>query len=127
MYYKIKASIENNGKSKIETWLTTGTNFAEAAQKVIQEIGTNPEIEDICLMKQFKPAINEWFEGSKVYVVKISEDMTIDDKIKTIKYPMPVFARDNDELQKLVKDYISQGLDDMRLTTISETKWNYIE
>lgn len=127
MYYKIKANVVDGNKSKIETYLTDASNFAEAAQKVIQEIGTNPEIEDICLMKQFKPAINEWFEGSKVYIVKISEDITIDEKTKTVKYPMPVFARDNDELQKLVKDYISQGLDDMRLTTISETKWEYVE
>ena len=30
------------------------------------------------------------------------------------------------ELQEIMKDYISQGLESMRLTTISETKWIYI-
>ena len=52
--------------------------------------------------------------------------MNIDDSIKTVKYALPVFADNNEQLQTIMKDYISQGLDDMRLTTISETKWIFI-
>ena len=52
--------------------------------------------------------------------------MNIDDKTKTVKYELPVFANDSNELHKIVNDYITQGLENMRLTTISETKWLYI-
>ena len=33
--------------------------------------------------------------------------------------------KDKDGIQ-IMKDYISQGLENMRLTTISETKWIFI-
>ena len=46
--------------------------------------------------------------------------------IKTLKYPMPVFANNDAELYIIVKDFIKQGLNDMRLTTISETKWIFL-
>lgn len=128
MYYKIKTSGEYNGKQQIKTFLTDGENFAEAASKVINIIGTEPEIEDIALMKNFKPAINEQYESSnKLYMIKIAEDQ-INEKglLKTIKYVLPAFANNSDELHKIVNDYIAQGLNGMRLTTISETKWIYI-
>jgi len=128
MYYKIKASIPENNKQKIETYLTNADNFAEAAQKVIQIIGVESEIEDICLMKSFKPAINEQYDvNNKLFIVKIAEDIYQDNgKTKTFKYVIPVFANNSDELHKIVNDYISQGLENMRLTTISETKWIYV-
>ena len=78
-------------------------------------------------MKNFKPAINEKYDpNNKLYIIKIAEDMNIEGKIKTVKYELPVFANDSNELNKIVNDYISQGLQNMRLTTISETKWIYI-
>ena len=46
--------------------------------------------------------------------------------IKTLKYPMPVFANNDVELYSIVKNFIKQGLNDMRLTTISETKWIFL-
>ena len=45
---------------------------------------------------------------------------------KTIKYPMPVFAKNDTELYIKVKEYLKQGLSNMRLTTISETKWLWL-
>ena len=115
------------GIKGIATYLTEEENFAQAAYKVIQEIGTNADIEEIKWMKNFKPAINEKHDdANKLYMVKIAEDMTIDGKTKTVKYELPVFANDSNELHKIVNDYIAQGLENMRLTTISETKWIYI-
>ena len=40
------------------------------------------------------------------------------------KVELPVVY--SNELHKIVNDYITQGLENMRLTTISETKWLYI-
>ena len=126
MYYRIKISNMPNVKG-IVTYLTEEENFAQAAYKVIQEIGTSADIEEIKWMKNFKPAIKKKYDdANKLYMVKIAEDMAIDGKAKTVKYELPVFANDSNELHKIVNDYIAQGLENMRLTTISETKWIYI-
>ena len=131
MYFKIKLNrnIYLKGKDKkiLETYLTEGLNFAEAGQKVLNKLGKEIEIEDICLMKTFKPSPNEYYFLSKIFAVKIAEDIEQEDGlIKTIKYAMPVFARSSDEVHEIMKNYISQGLENMRITTISETKWIWI-
>ena len=126
MYFRIKVS-NLPGISGITTFLLDEDNFANAAYKVIEQIGTTADIEEIKWMKNFKPAINEQFDpANKLYVVKIAEDMDIEGKIKTVKYELPVFANDSNELNKIVNDYIAQGLNGMRLTTISETKWVWL-
>ena len=126
MYYKFKLSNMPKGQNNV-TCLTEAENFAEAAYKVIELVGTNAEIEEIKLMKNIKPAINEKFEkDNKLYMIKIAEDIISDGNIKTVKYELPVFASNANQLQEIVNDYISQGLENMRLTTISETKWIYI-
>lgn len=128
MYYRIKVSNVPETKG-IVTFLTEENNFANAAYKVVKTIDApDAEVEEIKLMKNFKPAINEKFsETNKLYMVKIAEDVKQDNgTVKTIKYELPVFANDSNELQKIVNDYIAQGLENMRLTTISETKWLYL-
>lgn len=134
MYFKIKVNYtETNDKGKekkvIQYYLTDAVNFADAGYKVVQEIGTEVEVEDVCLLKNYKPAVNEPFdENNKLFIVKIAEEVSQEDgSTKLYKYPMPVFANDNEQLQKIMRDYIKQGLEDMRLTTISETKWIYIK
>lgn len=126
MYFRIKVSNVPD-VSGITTFLLDEDNFANAAYKVIERIGTTADIEEIKWMKNFKPAINEKYDpNNKLYIIKIAEDMNIEGKIKTVKYELPVFANNSNELNKIVNDYISQGLQNMRLTTISETKWIYI-
>ena len=114
-------------KSVIEYYLTDAQNFGYAGINVLNKTGKNVEVDDVLLMKTYKPPINEYNDGDKVYIVKIAEDM-IDDNgnKKTIKYPMPVFAKNDTELYITVKEYLKQGLNNMRLTTISETKWIWI-
>lgn len=127
MYFKIRISKIENDKTVRETYLTEAQNFAEAGYKIVQEIGTTAEVEEVKLMKNIQPAVNEKYsEENKLYMVKIAEDRDNNGKIKTIKYELPVFANNSNELTDIVNSYISQGLEDMRLTTISETKWIYI-
>ena len=133
MYFKIKASVTNvleNGKEKtvIETYLTEGINFIDAGYKIIQLLGNPDAIEDICMMKNFKLSVNDKFaDTNKLFIVKIAEDILQEDgTYKTIKYVLPAFADDSNQLQNIMKHYISQGFENMRLTTISETKWIYI-
>lgn len=133
MYFKIKASVTNilgNGKEKtvIETYLTEGINFIDAGYKIMQLLGGPDTIEDICMMKNFKPSVNDKFaDTNKLFIVKIAEDILQEDgTYKTVKYVLPAFADDSNQLQNIMKDYISQGFENMRLTTISETKWIYV-
>ena len=67
MYFKIKVSnktLDKNGKEKnvLETYLTEAVNFADAGYKIIQIVGTEAEVEDVCMMKSFKPAVNDKFD-----------------------------------------------------------------
>ena len=128
MYFKFKVNNINIPNVKgILTYLTEADNFAEAAYKIIKIVGNNAEIEEIKLMKNFKPAINKKYaDTNKLYMIKIAEDMMIDGILKTVKYELPVFANNSTELQEIIRQYLSQGLTNMRLTTISETKWLYI-
>ena len=132
MWFKINISreIEVKGKKKtvLETYLSDTDNFAEAGYRVMQYWNGDCEVEDVMLMKTMKPLGNEKYnENNKVYIVKIAEDFVQEDgSIKTMKYPVPFFANNSAELQEHVRFYMSQGLQDMRITTISETKWEII-
>lgn len=129
MYFKIRIIKIENSKPVKETYLTEAENFAEAGYKIIKLIGTTSEVEEVKLMKNIQPAINEQYsDNNKLYMIKIAEDIEQDNgKIKTTKYDLPVFANDSNELHTIVNDYLKQGLENMRLTTISETKWIYIK
>ena len=131
MYFKVKLNrnvyLHGRDKRVIETYFTEAQHFADAGMKVIKGLGTDIEVEDICLMKTFKPAANEYREDSKIFAVKVAEDIYQEDGIlKTIKYALPVFAKTSDEVHEIMKNYIAQGLENMRITTISETKWIWI-
>ncbi len=131
MYFKVRTNrtIDINGKQKrvTENYFTEALHFAEAGAKVIDVVGVGADVEDVCMMKVFKDAANEYKEDDKIFAVKVAEDITQDDgTIKTFKYSLPVFAQTSDEVHKIMKDYIAQGLENMRLTTISETKWIWI-
>ena len=131
MYFKIKVNqtivTENNKYKQVtEYYLTEGEHFAEAGYKVINLLGKDVEVEDICMMKTLKPAANEYNINDKIFIVKIAEDIYDDGLIKTAKYPMVVFAKNSDDVYKIMKEYISQGFESMRITTISETKWLWI-
>ena len=130
MYFKIKVNrpiVTENDKYKqvTEYYLTEAENFADAGYKLIHQLGTEVEVEDVCMEKNLKPAVNEYM-NNKIFIVKIAEDVYADGLWKTIKYAMPVFATNSDEVHDIMKEFIKQGFENMRLTTISETKWYYI-
>ena len=137
MWYKVKVNrtiVTSKGKEKslIEYYLNDNTNFAEAGYEVLkylqEQLHTDGEIEDVCLMKNLKPSGNtEYQPDCRVYIVKFAQDVTQDDgTVKTLKYPVPFYAKSNNALQQILDLYIKQGLEDMRVTTISETKWKIV-
>lgn len=132
MWYRVNISREvPSGKSTktiIETYLCDTDNFAEAGYKVMQHWGGDCEVESVMLLKTLKPLANDRYsDKNKVYIVKVAEDFKRDDgSYVTMKYPVPFYADNNSDLQRLVQDYLEQGLDTMRVTTISETKWEIL-
>ena len=110
-------------------FLSDKDNFAEAGYAAMKAVDADGEVEDVMLMKTLKPLGNtKYDERNKVFIVKIAEDYELDDgSIKTIKYPIPFYANNNEELQKIIKDYIGQGLQEMRVTTVSETAWEIVK
>ena len=132
MYFKVKlnrtALLGGKDKKILETYFTEAEHFAEAGMKVINKLGKDIEVEDVCLMKTLKPAGNiEYAPTNKVFIVKFAEDIDIDGRTKTLKYPVPFYANNNEELQVILKLYLEQGLDNMRITTVSETQWKIIQ
>lgn len=132
MWFKVKVGrdtiIKNKVKHVIETYLSDVENFAEAGYKVLQYLNGEGEVEDVSLMKTLKPAGNvEYAPTNKVFIVKFAEDIEQEDgSIKTMKYPVPFYANNNEELQVILKLYIEQGLQNMRITTVSETTWTIV-
>jgi hypothetical protein len=132
MWFKVKIGrdtvVNEKMKHVIETYLCDVDNFAEAGYKVLQYLNGEGEVEDVCLMKTLKPAGNiEYAPTNKVFIVKFAEDINIDGRTKTLKYPVPFYANNNEELQVILKLYLEQGLDNMRITTVSETQWKIIQ
>lgn len=129
MWYKVKYTIDedHNGKPKHKTYyyLVDKTNFAEAGFEVMKYNNNEGEVEDVMLLKAYRPiGNNKYSDENKVFVVKIVEDFTMaDGSSKELKYIVPFFANSNEELQNIVKDYMAQGLEDMRITNIMETKF----
>ncbi len=133
MWYRVKVSrniVTPKGKDKsiVEYYLSDKDNFAEAGYAVLQYLEGDGEIEDVCLMKNLKPAGNEEYQPTcKVFIVKFAEEVEQEDgTIKTLKYPVPFYANNNTELQKILDLYLKQGLDNMRITTVSETQWKIV-
>jgi len=132
MWFKTKIGhdivVKNKMKHVIDVFLSDTDNFADAGYRAMKEVAGEGEVEDVCLMKTLKPAGNiKYAETNKVFIVKFAEDIEMEDgTTKTMKYPVPFYANNNDELQTILKLYIEQGLQNMRVTTVSETQWTII-
>ncbi len=134
MWYRIKVSrninVANNKKKTVtEYYLNENINFADAGNVVVNYLNGECEVEDVCLMKNLKPLGNvNYTEDSLVYIVKFAQDFVQNDgTIKTVKYPVPFRANNSQELQPILDLFLKQGLDDMRITAISETRWKIVE
>lgn len=134
MWYRIKISrniktSKGKDKSITEYYLNENTSFADAGYAVMNYLNNDCEVEDVCMMKNLKPLGNtNYTEDSLVYIVKFAQDFVQNDGTsKTIKYPVPFRATNSQALQPILDLFLKQGLDDMRITTISETKWKIID
>ena len=128
MFYEIKLRVEKeNSKGELkqvtEHYIVDGCDlFAEAEYKAYQEYNNHCEVFSVTQSK-IKEIVNQKEEDKPFFKATIVSTFVNDDgSEKETKYPVLVCATDIKEANKLIDDYLKQGLDDMRLDGIVKTK-----
>ena len=128
----IKATvIDKNGNDKtlVSRYIIENAElFGEAESKLYEEFGnmTGFEVASIKISK-LKEIINEAPQGEtecKIYFATICDHfITEEGDDKELKYVVALHAGDINEAHQTVKHYMQQGLEDMELVAIKETKY----
>lgn len=128
MYYEIKLRVEQeNSKGELkqvtEHYIVDGCEFfAEAEVKAMEEYNNDCEVFSI-IQSRIREIVNTKEESKPFFKATITETFTNDDgSEKGNKYPVLVCASDIKEANKLMEEYLKQGLTDMRLDGIVKTK-----
>ena len=124
--------IDNRGNDKVVTSKYIVENaelFGEVESKLYEEFGNQAGFEVTAIkISKLKEIINEApQDGSecKIYFATIVAKFYDADKDETTetKYLVALFARDIAEAHTIIKQYMLQGLSDMELVAIKETKY----
>ena len=127
MLYELKLKtkkLADNGEGKevVERYITDVTFFAEAEAKGIELY--NGECDVFAISQSKIIEIVNKKEGDKPFfkatIIKTYTDDAGNDK--EMEYPLLVCAKDITEANKLMQEYMRQGLEDMRLDAIQKTK-----
>lgn len=127
MFYEIKLIVEKESKKgelkKVkEHFITDVDLFCEAEAKGIEEYGDKCDIFAIVRSK-IREVVNQKEEDKPFFKATLIDIFTSDDGTeKETPYPVLVCASDLTEANKLMEDYMSQGLQDFRLEGIVKTK-----
>lgn len=127
MFYELKLKVKqlaDNGEEKevIERYITEVEFFAEAEAKAMELY--NGECDVFAISQSKIIEIENKKEDDKPFFKATIIKTFIDDagNEKDTKYPVLVCAKDITEANKLMQDYMRQGLEDMRLDAIQKTK-----
>ena len=120
----------NDRTRKENLILEHAESFADAEQ-IGYDYGSGFAGIDVTSIKRskLKEIVNEKpfsDETCKIYVAQIV-DHFVDletEETKDIKYSVALFAHDMNEAHKAIEQYIKQGLEDMDLVSIKESKYN---
>ena len=130
MIYEAKISYENEGKVVKEQYIIENAElFGEVEAKLYEEFGnfTNFGVVSIKTNNKIREIINEKpFDDDecKIFYATICDFFMDDnDKVKEIPYVVVAFAHDMTEAKAAVDQYMRQGLEDMELKAIKETKF----
>lgn len=128
MFYEVKLRVEQeNSKGELkqvtEHYIVDGCEFfAEAEVKAMEEYNNDCEVFSI-IQSRIREIVNTKEESKPFFKATITETFTNDDgSEKENKYPVLVCASDIKEANKLMEEYLKQGLSDMRLDGIVKTK-----
>lgn len=127
MLYEVKLRVEQeNSKGELkqvtEHYIVDGCEFfAEAEVKAMEEYNNDCEVFSI-IQSRIREIVNDKEESKPFLKATITETFTNDDgSEKENKYPVLVCASDIKEANKLMEEYLKQGLSYMRLDGIVKT------
>ena len=130
MIYETKISYENEGKVVKEQYIIENAElFGEVESKLYEEFGNFPNfgVLSIKTNNKIREVINEKpvdDDECKIFYATICDFFTDDNgKTKEIPYIVVAFAHDMTEAKAAVDQHMRQGLEDMELKAIKETKF----
>lgn len=127
MLYELKLKVKqlaDNGEEKevIERYITDVELFAEAEAKGMEQYNGECDVFAISQSKIIE-IFNKKEDDKPFFKATIIKEYTDDaGNEKEMKYHVLVCAKDITEANKLMQDYMRQGLEDMRLDAIQKTK-----
>lgn len=127
MLYELKLKtkkLADNGEEKevVERYITDVEFFAEAEAKGMEQYNGECDVFAITQSKIIE-IVNKKEDDKPFFKATIIKEYTDDaGNEKEMKYPVLVCAKDITEANKLMQDYMRQGLEDMRLDAIQKTK-----
>ena len=129
MYYEMTTKVtrvkdDGTEKEVSERYITDCETFAEAEQKGMEAYSADNTDGDVVAVKRsnVKEIVNENEEKQHYFKATIV-DTFIDDKTeKELRYYVLIRADDLSEATAKAKEYMRQGLQDMRLDGIVKTK-----
>ena len=130
MTFETKISYEQDGKvGKAQYIIEHAELFGEVESKLYEEFGnfTNFSVVSIKTNNKIREIINEKptdDDECKIFYATICDFFTNEDgSVKEIPYVVVAFAHDMTEANAAVDQYMRQGLEDMALKAINETKY----
>ena len=130
MTFETKISYENEGKVVKEQYIIENAElFGEVEAKLYEEFGnfTNFGVVSIKTNNKIREIINEKptdDDECKIFYATICDFFTDDNgNVKEIPYVVVAFAHDMTEAKAAIDQYMRQGLENMELKAIKETKF----
>lgn len=98
--------------------------FTEVEDILFGEFGARKEFDVIAIKRsRLMEIINTSNDGNKIFFATIVSYFIEDDDYKQTKYCVALFASDIQAAHTKIKEYMRQGLQDMELVKIAETKF----
>lgn len=130
MIFEAKISYEQDGKAvKAQYIIEHAELFGEVESKLYEEFGNFPNFSVVSIKtnNKIREIINEKPTGDdecKIFYATICDFFTNEDgSQKEIPYVVVAFAHDMTEAKAAIDQYMRQGLEDMKLKAIKETKF----
>lgn len=130
MIFEAKISYEQDGKAvKAQYIIEHAELFGEVESKLYEEFGKLPNFSVVSIKtnNKIREIINEKptdDDECKIFYATICDFFTDDNgKTKELPYVVVAFAHDMTEAKAAVDQYMRQGLEDMELKAIKETKY----
>lgn len=119
-----KMDEKGNDKEVKESFIVENAElFGEVEQKLLELY--NGECEVIAIKHaNIMEIVNQPFEDSKIFKAKLIS-IFVDDKgkEKETSYYVLLFAKDTEQAISIMKEYVKQGLNDLEIKAIIETKF----